>query len=129
MFNLYVEPSKDYPKTLIIEPRDNYYQSGTIKDWSRKLNTNTPVEEQILGETQNKKTTFKYKEDKDFFNTDYTTTTGGLSYGEYNYYIDNDFTTGEKKIEVIFSPNPIVAVRVPKSKAYSQIIIPKIVNV
>lgn len=128
MFNLYVEPSKDYPKTLIIEPRDNYYQSGSIKDWTRKLNTNTPVEEQILGETQNKKTIWKYKEDKDFFNSDYTTTTGGITYGEYNYYIDNDFTTGEKKIELIFSPTPIVSIKVPNSTNSSQLIIPKIVK-
>jgi hypothetical protein len=128
MFNLYVEPSKDYPNTLKIEPRDDYYQGGTIKDWTRKLNTNTAVEEQILGETQNKKTIFKYKDDKDFYNTDYTTTTGGITYGEYNYYIDNDFTTGEKKIELIFSPTPIVAVRVPNSTNYSKIIIPKIVK-
>jgi len=128
MFNLYVEPSKDRANTLIIEPRDDYYQGGAIKDWTRKLNTNTTVEEQILGETQNKKTIFKYKDDKDFYNSDYTTTTGGLSYGEYNYYIDNDFTTGEKKIELIFSPTPVVAIRVPNSTAYSQLIIPKIVK-
>ena len=129
MFNLYVEPSKDYPKTLIIEPRDNYYQGGAFKDWTRKLNTNTPIEEQILGETQNKKTIFKYKDDKDFFNVDYTTTTGGITYGEYNYYIDNDFTTGEKKIELLFSPTPVVAVRVPNSTAYTELVIPKIVKV
>lgn len=130
MFNLYVEPSKEYPNTLIIEPRDNYYQSGAIKDWTRKLNTNTPIEEQILGETQNKKTIWKYKDDKDFFNEDYTTTTGGITYGEYNYYIDNDFTTGEKKIEVIFSPTPLVAVKLPGTNAnYTKLIIPKIVKV
>ena len=128
MFNLYVEPSKDRPNTLIIESRDDYYQSGTIKDWTRKLNTNSPIEEQILGETQNKKTIFKYKDDKDFYNTDYITTTGGISYGEYNYYIDNDFTTGEKKIELIFSATPIVAIRVPNSTNYTQLIIPKIVK-
>ena len=128
MFNLYIEPSKDRPNTLIIEPRDDYYQSGTIKDWTRKLNSNVPIEEQILGETQNKKTIFKYKDDKDFYNSDYITTTGGIAYGEYNYYIDNDFTTGEKKIELAFSPTPVVAVKVPNSTAYSQLIIPKIVK-
>lgn len=128
MFNLYIEPSKDRPNTLIIEPRDDYYQSGSIKDWTRKLNTNVPIEEQILGETQNKKTIFKYKDDKDFYNSDYITTTGGIAYGEYDYYIDNDFTTGEKKIELAFSPTPVVAVRVPNSTAYSQLIIPKIVK-
>ena len=129
LFNLYVEPSKDYARTLIIEPRDDYYQGGVIKDWTRKLNTNANVEEQILGETQNKKTIWKYKEDKDYFNEDYNTTTGGITYGEYNYYIDNDFTTGEKKIEVIFSPTPIVAIKSPGSSAYTELIIPKIVKV
>lgn len=128
MFNLYVEPSKDYPNTLKIEPRDDYYQGGTLKDWTRKLNTNVTIEEQILGETQNKKTIFKYKDDKDFYNSDYITTTGGISYGEYNYYIDNDFTSGEKKIELIFSATPIVAIRIPNSNNYSQLVIPKIVK-
>lgn len=126
MFNLYVEPSKDYANTLIIEPRDEYYKLGAFKDWTKKLNINVAIEEQILGETQNKKTIFKYKDDKDFYNENYTTTSGGLSYGEYDYYIDNDFTTGEKKIELIFSPTPVVAIR--NNNSYSDLIIPKIVK-
>jgi hypothetical protein len=126
MFNLYVEPSKEYPNTLIIEPRDDYYRTGAFKDWTKKLNTNSPIEEQILGETQNKKTSFKYKDDKDFYNENYVTTTGGLSYGQYDYYIDNDFTTGEKKIELAFSPTPVIAIR--NTNSYSDLIIPKIVK-
>ena len=126
MFNLYVEPSKDYANTLIIEPRDEYYKLGAFKNWTKKLNINSPIEEQILGETQNKKTIFKYKDDKDFYNENYTATSGGLSYGEYDYYIDNDFTTGEKKIELIFSPTPVVAIR--NGNSYSDLIIPKIVK-
>jgi len=126
MFNLYVEPSKDYPNNLIIEPRDDYYKSGAFKNWTKKLNINLPVEEQILGETQNKKTIFKYKDDKDFYNENYTATSGGLSYGEYDYYIDNDFTSGEKKIELIFSPTPVVSIR--NNNAYTDLIIPKIVK-
>jgi hypothetical protein len=123
MFNLYIEPSKDQANTLIIEPRDDYYKSGRIKDWTYKLDIGSQIEEQILGETQNKKTIFKYKEDKDFYNSDYITTTGGISYGEYNYYMDNDFITGEKKIELIFSPTPIVSMKFSECLA-----IPKIVK-
>jgi len=126
MFNLYVEPSKDYANTLIIEPRDEYYKLGAFKNWTKKLNTNSPIEEQILGETQNKKTIFKYKDDKDFYNENYTATSGGLAYGQYDYYIDNDFTSGEKKVELIFSPTPVVAIR--NNNAYSDLIIPKIVK-
>ena len=126
MFNLYVEPSKDYPNTLIIEPRDEYYKLGAFKDWTKKLNKDVAIEEQILGETQNKKTIFKYKDDKDFYNENYITTTGGLSYGEFDYYIDNDFTSGEKKIELIFSSTPVVSIR--NGNSFSDLIIPKIVK-
>lgn len=121
MFNLYIEPSKIYNNVLIIEPRDDYYASGRIKDWTQKLNIEQDIEEQILAETQNRQTTFKYKDDKDFYNQDYKDNRGGLSYGEFRYFIDNDFIKGEKKVELIFSPTPIV--NVPGS---IQLVIPKI---
>lgn len=121
MFNLYIEPSKDFNNVLIIEPRDDYYASGRIKDWTYKLDISQDIEEQILAETQNRQTTFKYKDDKDFYNEDYRNNRAGVSYGEYRYFMDNDFIKGEKKIELIFSPTPLVNVVGSK-----QLIIPKI---
>ena len=126
MFNLIIEPSKDNDKTLLIEPRDDYYNAGAIKDWTYKLDVSQPIEEQILGETQNKKTILKYKDDKDFYNEDYRTITGDISYGQYDYYIDNDFITGEKKIETIFSPTPIVGIY--NNNVATKFAIPKIVK-
>jgi hypothetical protein len=126
MFNLIVEPSKDYAKNLIIEPRDDYFNSGQVKDWTYKLDISQPIEEQILGETQNKKTILKYKDDKDFYNQDYITITGNIAYGEYDYYIDNDFISGEKKIETIFSPTPIVGIY--NNNVATKFAIPKIVK-
>lgn len=126
MFNLIIEPSKDYEKTLIIEPRDDYYATGQIKDWTYKLDISQPIEEQILGETQNAKTTLKYKDDKDFYNEDYKTITGEINYGQYDYYIDNDFITGEKKIETIFSPTPLVGIY--NNNVSTKFAIPKIVK-
>lgn len=111
MFNLIVEPSKDNDKVLIIEPRDEYYASGRIKDWTKKLNINEPIEEQILAETQNRQTNFRYKDDKDILNEDYKNNRGGLAYGEYQHFIDNDFITGQKKVEIAFSPTPISPVK------------------
>lgn len=111
MFNLIVEPSKDNDRVLIIEPRDDYYASGRIKDWTKKLNINEPIEEQILAETQNRQTNFRYKDDKDIYNEDYKNNRGGLAYGEYQHFIDNDFITGQKKVEIAFSPTPIVPVK------------------
>ena len=121
MFNLYVEPSKEFSNVLLIEPRDDYYASGRIKDWTQKLNIAQDIEEQILAETQNRQTTFKYKDDKDFYNEDYRNNRAGVSYGEYRYFMDNDFIKGEKKVELIFSPTPIVNVL-----GSSQLVIPKI---
>ncbi len=126
MFNLIVEPSKDYEKTLIIEPRDDYYATGEIKDWTYKLDISQAIEEQILGETQNKKTILKYKDDKDFYNEDYKTITGDINYGEYDYYIDNDFISGEKKVEPIFSPTPIIGIY--NNNTATKFAIPKIVK-
>ena len=121
MFNLIVEPSKENEKTLIIEPRDEYYAKGRIKDWTSKLDINQPIEEQILAETQNRQTNFRYKDDKDIYNEDYKNNRGGLSYGEYQYFIDNDFITGQKKVELNFSPTPLIPVL-----GSTKLVIPKI---
>lgn len=124
MFNLYIEPLKDNDNVLYIEPRDDYYASGKIKDWTGKLDINQTIQEQILGETQNKKTTWKYKDDKDFYNEDYKKTKAGISYGEYQYFLDNDFISGEKKVEIIFSPTPLVPILSGNNE--TSLIIPKI---
>jgi hypothetical protein len=122
MFNLYIEPSKQWKNTFIIEPRDTYYTNGAIEDWTDKLDLLTPIQETILSEQQSKTTLFKYKDDNDFFNVDYSARTN-KSYGQYKYEIDNDFITDEKKIEIIFSPTPLV--NVPNSFEF---VIPKIVK-
>lgn len=103
MFNLYVQPDKNNPKNLIIEPRDIYYSSGTTRTWV--LDQTKPVNEQFLSEQQNKRYTFTYKEDKDFLNTNYKDAQNRI-YGDYIYNVDNDFIKDEKVIDVIFSPTP-----------------------
>lgn len=123
MFNLYFEPSKDLPNTLIIEPRDDYYASGEIEDWTRKIDLNVQISEQIIAETQNKYTQFLYKSDDDWYNSDYTSKTNNI-FGEYDYIMDNDFIKGTKKIELLFSPTPMTNVM----DAYG-IIIPKILKI
>jgi len=123
MFNLYFEPSKELPNTLIIEPRDDYYASGEIEDWTQKIDLNVEISEQVIAETQNKYTQFMYKKDSDWFNEDYISKTNN-NYGEYNYIMDNDFIKGTKKIELLFSPTPITNVR----DAYG-LIVPKIIKV
>lgn len=107
MFNLMVIPDKNNPKKLKLIPRKDYYASGTIKDWSDKLDAGSKIDEKFLSELQkNKKIRLTYKEDKDFYNTDYKSSTNTV-YGEYVNIIDNEWIEGEQKIEVAFSPTPI----------------------
>lgn len=106
MFNLVVIPDKNNPKKLKLIPRDTYYSTGEIKNWTNKLDVNSKIDVKFISEQQQKKIKLSYKEDKDFYNTDYKSLTNTV-YGEYINIIDNEWIEGEKKIEVIFSPTPI----------------------
>lgn len=120
MFNLFIEPSKELDKVLLVETRDTYYEGGEIKDWTYKVDNMTPIQEQILGDTQNREIRLKYKDDNDFFNEDYRKKEN-ISFGEFRKDLDNEFVTGIKTIEPIFSPTPLVLM-----KNSVDIIIPKI---
>ena len=109
MFNLYIEPSKEYDNTLIIEPREDYYASGQIKDWTEKIDLNVDIQQQILADIQNRQVLFTYKDDKDRLNTLYKSTYNEI-YGQYIYDSENEFSKGQKVIDVIFSPTPVALV-------------------
>ena len=122
MFNLMVIPDKNNPKRLKFIPRDEYFASGDIKDWTDKVDHTEKVEETLISEQQNKTIRLTYKEDKDFYNTNYKDNTNTV-FGEYIKSIDNEWVDGEKKIEVIFSPTPI-----DKVLGSTNIFVPKIVK-
>jgi len=109
MFNLFIETDKNDARNLFIEPRDDYYEKGVNYDWSDKLDLLQETKHDIIAELQNKKLIYTYKEDKDLLNTVYQQRYDEI-YGYEEYIIDNDFTTGEKKTEIIFSPTPLVQV-------------------
>jgi hypothetical protein len=123
MFNLFIEPSRDGSNSFIIEPRDDYYRKyGSDLDWSNKIDLSKPIDSQITSNIQNRTQYFSHKPDKDFYNSLYTQTTNTV-FGEYKYEFDNEFTTGETKIETIFSatPNNLLA-------NSSQMVIPSILS-
>lgn len=120
MFNLYVETDKKNKNNLFIEPRDDFYAGGQIKDWSNKVDFNSIQSYDILANTGDKTYLFKYKDDKDYFNEDYKSKTNE-TYGQTKWEIDSDFKTSEKRMEVIFSPTPMVLVG-----GSARLVIPKI---
>ncbi len=106
MFNLFIEPDKDNERNLIIDTRDEFYNSEVV-DWSEKLDISQDLEMLPMGELDAGEYLFTYKADKDYYNTVYTDTWSRV-YGDKELNIDNDFLNNTKKTELIFSPTPIV---------------------
>ena len=108
MFNLLIIPKKNSETHFKIEPRDDYYANGIVKDWTNKLDLSVNVIEELISEQQTKRIKFTYSEDKDYLNTFYTNSTKEI-YGEYVKLIDNEWldSNSEQKIEIAFAPSPL----------------------
>jgi hypothetical protein len=107
-FNLYVDIDKDIDNKLIIEPRNDYYTSGTTLLWEDKIDYSKDIKIQLASD-QNKRFSYSYKQDGDNFNDLYYKKWGEV-YGYKYKDITNEFARSESKTEVIFSPTPSVLV-------------------
>jgi len=107
MYNLFITPSPTLDNLLIIETRDEYYDSGAIKDWTNKLDINSDVTLEFLPDLQDKRLTLTYKQDNDQWNRQYQLGTNEI-YGQLEYTFSTEFTQSTRKIENLFSPTPIV---------------------
>lgn len=106
MFNLYVEVDKTNPTIINIIGRDDYYDSGVIKDWTDKLVKDQDQEIRFIPEITNKKLVLTYKQDKDWANERYLQATNEV-YGQAEYTFDNEYVKDINKIELLFSPTPV----------------------
>jgi len=106
MFNLYIKQDEETQNRLIIEPRDDFYTS-TVADWSGKLDISNPMDIKPMGELEGKRYIFRYKDDKDYFNTLYQDE-WRETYGQRTIDVTNDFLRDDKVIEVGFSATPSV---------------------
>ena len=109
MFNLYIEYDKNIPNKMLIEPRNDFYNT-TVQDWSDKLDANKDLEIIPMGALDAKRYIFRYKKDNDWLNTLYQNTYGqgtDSTYGEKIKDTDNDFLKNDNVMESIFSPTPL----------------------
>jgi hypothetical protein len=106
MYNLYVEQDVNNPNNLILRHRDEYYDSGAEKDWSRKLAKDKDQQLIFLPDLTNKKLKLTYAPDTDEFNTMYTQATSEI-YGQLEYTFDNEYVKDVSTQELIFSPTPV----------------------
>jgi hypothetical protein len=106
MYNLYVEQDTDNPQKLIYRHRDEYYDSGAVKDWTLKLAKDKSQSLQFLPELSAKKLQLTYKPDNDEPNVNYVDAVREI-YGQVEFTFDNEYVKGVDRKELIFSPTPI----------------------
>jgi hypothetical protein len=106
MFNLYMIPDENNPKNIIIEPREDFYNTDII-DWSDKLDYSQEHTLTPTAVTNKQKYIYTYKKDTDYYNKKYENSWLDV-YGSRNVYLENDFNKTEHKTELIFSPTPMV---------------------
>jgi hypothetical protein len=107
MFNLWIDVHPTKTNTLVIEPREDFL-TNDILDVQSKLAHDKPLEIYPMARLDANDYMFTYKEDKDYLNVKYTASYNQI-YGERRIFNTNDFTTQQKKTELIFSPTPLSA--------------------
>jgi hypothetical protein len=112
LFNLYTYSYLDRPQHVIFQPYDSYYNfckpqniKSTVLDYTNKIDYSGKITFSSYNELA-KKYTFTYKADSDYFNTLYTNDYKEI-YGQYTE-TDSLGSQDEKKVELIFSPTPVV---------------------
>ena len=107
-YNLYCTTHPTKSKTLVLQTRDDYYNSPTVLNWTQKKDYNTEDNTQFLPELQKKEILLTYKDDtSNYWSKAYNLSTGDV-YGQKKLSFDNDFATGVKKIESIFTSPPLI---------------------
>lgn len=107
MFNLYCEIDKDKKDNYIIEPRETFY-TANVNDWTDQLDYKKGWEVYPMKELDAINYTWKYKDDKDYYNDLYNKEFID-NYGLKRHVVLSDFIKGEKKTELVFSPTPLVS--------------------
>lgn len=112
MFNLYAYVEKERPKHIIFQTRDDFYAYcnadnlvGSAIDWSNKIVYDNDWTKSF-NVTIPKSYKYTYKDDKDYINEDYKKNYNE-TYGTLKFN-DTYGVSEEKKIELLFSPSPLV---------------------
>ena len=118
MFNLYVsEPNED--GVIKIEPLQNYYEGE--ENWTDLLDHSKAINIKPSVNDSAKKYSFKFAEDKDFFNQDYFEKTGER-YGDYTFESENEYSSNEINYQLPFAQTVPVEIQ-------PNYVLPKIVSI
>jgi hypothetical protein len=107
MYNIYAQVDSTQPNKLLIQNRDDFYDSGAEVDWTSKLAKDQEQNLSFLPELTAKKIILTYAEDKDNPNTTYTNATNNI-YGQAEVIFDNEYVKDVDTKDVLFSPTPVI---------------------
>ena len=105
MYNLMIIEDKYKTNHLIIKPYVDFY-TGTIVDWSDKLDHSKAIKIKPMSEINARYYNFKYKQDNDFYNEDYRKKYNE-GYGDRVYDNGLEFAKDTESVEIIFAPSPL----------------------
>jgi len=105
-FNLVIEPLKNNPKVLSIEPFNDWVDAGETKDWTDIVDRSVKWEIRHPMSTQPSKIYFSDEEDKDSANQ-YSINNLNKTFGDRYYFSESDLADGERKIGSYFAPTPM----------------------
>ena len=106
MYNLIIDQDPNDTRKLIYRHRDDYYDSGTLRDWTYKLDRETPQTLSFLPELFKKRMILTYQDDDDVYNKAYLDTTKE-TYGMQEVVFENSYIKDIDRREIIFSPTPM----------------------
>lgn len=106
-YNLVFVPDPDNETNIIIKTRDKYYNDGLEWDWTDKFDESQPNSITFLNNDVKQRQEYKYKDDKDSLNAAYQAEFVE-SYGQTTLILDNEYTVGTDKREIMYSPTPSV---------------------
>jgi hypothetical protein len=107
MYNIYAQVDSTQPNKLLLQNRDDFYDSGVEVDWTAKLAKDQEQNLSFLPELTSKKIILTYAEDKDNPNTTYTNATNNI-YGQAEVIFDNEYVKDVDTKDVLFSPTPVI---------------------
>jgi hypothetical protein len=105
MYNLMLIEDKYKTNHLIIKPYVDFY-TGTIVDWSDKLDHSKAIKIKPMSEINARYYNFKYKQDNDFYNEDYRKKFNE-GYGDRVYDNGLEFAKDTESVELIFASSPL----------------------
>lgn len=101
-YNLIIEMDKDVANQLNIEPAQDYFDAGTSKDWSNKIDLNKDVKLKPTNEFRKERILMSDLDDEDRLNY-YWQETYDEVYNSYTAEFNGDFGKDDLEIKSIFS--------------------------